>query len=97
MIATILGIAITGLFGGAAAFAAGSIVLTDRRHAGAWDALAAERRRLKQQDEAAQNTAWPCLVSTRLPAEPAGPVAYQRRFNPRATGLPLRVSPRAAA
>ena len=97
MLATIVGFAITGLFGGGAVLAIASIVLTDRRHAGAWDALAAERLRLRQFDDRFGVAEWPSLVSTCVAAELPAPVAYQRRFNQRSTALPPRVSLRAAA
>lgn len=97
MLATIIGYAITGLFGGGAVLAIASMVLTDRRHAGAWDALAAERHRLRQREEQLAGAEWPNLVFTRLATDLPAPIAYQRPFNQRSSALPLRVSLRAAA
>ncbi|MDE2403339.1 MAG: hypothetical protein KGM17_01310 [Sphingomonadales bacterium] len=89
---------VSAFFAGVAAFALGAIVQTERRHAGAWDQLAAERRRLRE--SAARDAgefAWPVLVSTRPPAEPAGPIAYQRRLSQRSAAFPLQPGRRAAA
>lgn len=92
-----IAILISAFFAAVAGFALASIALTERRHAGAWNELVEERRRLQASPLGEEDLNWPTLVSARPPAEPIGAIAYQRRFTPRSAAFPLQSCRRAAA
>jgi hypothetical protein len=83
-----------------AGFALASMAVTRRAHAGAWSALAAERRALIERDRVREAAAavgeFPRTVGVRRTAQ-TGPVVYAHRFMARAAWSPLRPGQRVAA